>query len=211
MSDDPLAGALDRTEALRALYDDPMPLALRKDIGVLDDMCRRLIAASPMLFLATAGADGRCDVSPRGGPPGFVAVLDDRHLAIPDATGNRRLDSLENIVATGRAALIFLIPGRDTTLRVNGTARVSARADLLERLTPVGKAPRAAIVVRAEEVYGHCAKAFVRSALWDPATWPDPAGLPTPAEVNVAHRREAGLTVEGEERRLRDSLLHQLD
>jgi PPOX class probable FMN-dependent enzyme len=174
-------------------------------------MCRRLIAASPMLFVASVSEDGRCDVSPRGGPPGFVTALDDHHLAIPDATGNRRLDTLENVVATGRAALIFLIPGRDTTLRVNGAARVSARPELLERLTPVGKPPRTAIVVRAEEVYAHCAKSFVRSGLWDPATWPDPAGLPSPAEVSVAHGRRPDWTVAQEERRQRESLLHQLE
>jgi predicted pyridoxine 5'-phosphate oxidase superfamily flavin-nucleotide-binding protein len=119
---DPFAGALERVADLRAHYDAAMERAVRKDIARLDEMCRRLIAASPMLFVATFCEDGRCDVSPRGGPPGFVSVLDDHHLAIPDATGNRRLDTLENVVATGRAALIFLIPGRDTTLRVNGGA-----------------------------------------------------------------------------------------
>jgi PPOX class probable FMN-dependent enzyme len=208
---DPFAGALERVADLRAHYDAPMERAVRKDIARLDEMCRRLIAASPMLFVASFAADGSGDVSPRGGPPGFVTVLDDHHLAIPDATGNRRLDTLENIVATARAALIFLIPGRDTTLRVNGAARVSARPDLLGRLSPVGKPPRTAIVVRAEEVYAHCAKSFVRSRLWDPASWPDPAGLPSPAEVSVAHGRDPGWTVEQEAQRQRDSLLHQLE
>lgn len=209
--DDPFAGALERVAQLRGLYDAAMERAVRKDIARLDEMCRRLIAASPMLFVASVSEDGRCDVSPRGGAPGFVSVLDDHHLAIPDATGNRRLDTLENIVATGRAALIFLVPGRDTTLRVNGSARVTARPELLGRLTPVGKPPRTAIVVRAEEVYAHCAKSFVRSELWDPATWPDPAGLPSPAQVSAAHQRQPGWTVEQEEQRQRDSLLHQLD
>ena len=151
-----------------------MPQAIRKDIGHIDDLCRRLIAAAPMMFVATHAEGGRADVSPRGGPPGFVTVLDDHHLAIPDATGNRRLDTLENIVSSGCVALIFIIPGRDTTLRVNGHAAVTAAPDVLERLTPVGKPPRTAIVVRAEEVYTHCPKAFVRSKLWDPGSWPDP-------------------------------------
>jgi len=208
---DPFEGAVERVAELREHYDAPMERAVRKDIARLDEMCRRLIAASPMLFVASFAADGRGDVSPRGGPPGFVTVLDDRHLAIPDATGNRRLDTLENIVATGRTALIFVIPGRDTTLRVNGAARVSARPELLARLRPVGKAPRTAIVVAAEEVYAHCAKSFVRSRLWDPATWLDPAELPSPAEVSVAHGRRPEWTVEQEERRQRDSLLHQLE
>jgi PPOX class probable FMN-dependent enzyme len=208
---DPFAGALERVEQLRELYDSPMVPAVRKDIGRIDDLCRRLIAASPMAFVATFAEDGRCDVSPRGGPPGFVTVLDDGHLAVPDATGNRRLDTLENVVATGRAGLIFVIPGRDTTLRVNGRAAVSADSDLLARLTPVGKPPRTAIVVEAEEVYAHCPKAFVRSKLWDPSSWPDPAALPTSAEVALAHQRNPELTLEQVQRREREALLYRLD
>ena len=207
---DPLAGALTHPEELRDFYDAPMKAAIRKDIGELDDMCNRLIAASPMLFVATHTDDGRADVSPRGGQPGFVTVLDDTHLAIPDATGNRRLDTLENIVASGRIALIFLIPGRDTTLRVNGRAVVTAAPDILERLTPVGKPPRTAIVVEAEEVYTHCPKAFVRSKLWNPDTWPDPATLPTSAEVTLAHQRNPQLTLEQVEEREREALAKRL-
>jgi uncharacterized protein len=208
---DPFEGAVEQVEQLREFYDAPMERAVTKDIGYIDEMCRRLIAAAPMLFVATFSADGRGDVSPRGGPPGFASVLDDRHLAIPDATGNRRLDTLENVVATGRAALIFVIPGRDTTLRVNGSACVSAEPELLDRLTPVGKPPRTAIVVESEEVYVHCPKAFVRSRLWDPHSWPDEADLPTPAEVSLAHARDPGLTLDQEEERQRDALLHRLD
>lgn len=202
---------MERVEQLRDHYDAPMERAVRKDIGRLDEMCRRLIAASPMLFVATFSEQGQCDVSPRGGAPGFVSVLDDQHLGIPDATGNRRLDTLENIVATGRVGVIFVIPGRDTTLRVNGRGAVTAEPDLLGRLTPVGKPPRTAIVVRAEEVYTHCPKAFVRSRLWDPASWPDPAELPTSAEVSVAHQRDPQLTIEQEARREREALLYRLD
>jgi uncharacterized protein len=208
---DPFDGALERVEQLRELYDAPMERAVRKDVGHLDEMCRRLIAASPMLFVSTFSPEGRCDVSPRGGPPGFVTVLDETHLAIPDATGNRRLDTLENVVATGRAGLIFVIPGRDTTLRVNGRACVSAAVDLLERLTPVGKPPRTAIVVEAEEVYAHCPKAFVRSKLWDPSSWPDPDELPSSAEVSLAHQRDPELTLEQVKQREREALLYRLD
>jgi PPOX class probable FMN-dependent enzyme len=202
---------IERVEELREFYEAPIDRAVTKDIGRLDEMCRRLIAASPMLFIATYSSDGQADVSPRGGQPGFVAVLDEQHLAIPDATGNRRLDTLENIVESRRAGVIFVIPGRDTTLRVNGPAHVTAEPGVLERLTPVGKPPRAAIVLEAEEVYAHCPKAFVRSKLWDPASWPDPASLPTPAEVSVAHQRDPNWSVEQEERRQADSLLHRLD
>ena len=208
---DPFDGALERVEQLRELYEPAMEIAVRKDIGHLDELCRRLIAAAPMLFVATYSAEGQCDVSPRGGRPGFVTVLDEQHLAIPDATGNRRLDTLENIVSTGRAGAIFVIPGRDTTLRVNGRACVTSEPELLERLTPVGKPPRTAVVLEAEEVYTHCPKAFVRSKLWDPDTWPAAAGLPSPAEVSVAHRRDPQWTVAQEEERQRDALLHRLD
>jgi len=208
---DPFEGALERVEQLREFYDAPMERAVTKDVGRIDELCRRLIAASPMLFVATFAEDGRMDASPRGGQPGFVTVLDDAHLAIPDATGNRRLDTLENVVATGRIGLIFVIPGRDTTLRLNGRAAVSAEPALLERLTPVGKPPRTAIVVKAEEVYAHCPKAFVRSKLWDPSTWPDPDDLPSAAEVNVAHQRNPGWTVQQEEERMREALLNRLE
>jgi uncharacterized protein len=207
----PFDGALKRVEQLREHYDAPMEVAIRKDIGHIDELCRKLVAAAPILFVATFSRDGMADVSPRGGPPGFVTVLDDRHLAIPDATGNRRLDTLENVVDSGRAGLIFVIPGRDTTLRVNGAAAVSADPELLAGMTPVGKPPKTAIVVEAEEVYTHCPKAFVRSKLWDPSTWPDPADLPTSAEVTIAHQRNPELTLEQVQRRERESLLYRLD
>jgi uncharacterized protein len=208
---DPFAGAFTQPEQLRDFYKAPMEAAIRKDIGHIDDLCRQLIAASPMLFLATYAVDGRADVSPRGGPPGFVTVLDEEHIAIPDATGNRRLDTLENIVSSGRAGVIFLIPGRDTTLRVNGQAGVTATSDVLRRVRPVGKAPKTVIVVKAEEVYTHCPKAFVRSKLWDPESWPTPGTLPTSAEVTLAHQRNPELTLEQVRERERDALAHRLE
>jgi PPOX class probable FMN-dependent enzyme len=149
-------------------------------------------------------------VSPRGGPAGFVAVLDDHHLAIPDATGNRRLDTLANVVASGRAGLLFLIPGRDTTLRVSGRACVSCDPDLLARLEAVGKPPRSALVVAAEEVFAHCPKAFIRSRLWDPESWGAPEALPSAAEVSHAHLRDPGLSVADVEAQQRESVLHRL-
>jgi uncharacterized protein len=208
---DPFRGALERPEQLRDFYDEPLEVAVRKDIGHIDELCRRLIAAAPMLFVATFSSEGHADVSPRGGQPGFVTVLDDKHLAIPDATGNRRLDTLENVVSSGRVALIFVIPGRDTTLRVNGHAVVTAVPELLQRLTPVGKPPKTAIVVAAEEVYTHCPKAFVRSKLWDPDSWPEPATLPTSAEVSLAHQRNPELTLKQVQQRERESLAKRLE
>jgi uncharacterized protein len=208
--DDPFESALRDASQLEALYGVPGEPALRKDVGLLDAMCARLIAASPMVMIASSAANGRCDVTPRGGPPGFVTVLDERRLAIPDATGNRRLDTLQNIVATGRAGLLFVIPGRGATLRVNGRACVSADAQLLAALSPVGKAPRTAIVVEAEEVYAHCPKAFIRSGLWDPRTWPQADELPSPAEVSLAHLRDPSLALADVERRQAESIRDRL-
>ncbi|HZI92481.1 MAG TPA: MSMEG_1061 family FMN-dependent PPOX-type flavoprotein [Thermoleophilaceae bacterium] len=208
--DDPFDTALASVEELRELYPPVLERAVRKDIGYFDELCRRLIGGASIVFLATHSADGHADVTPRGGQPGFVTVLDDHRLAIPDATGNQRLDSLANIVDSGRVGLIFVIGGRDTTLRVNGRACVSADPQLLDRLEPVGKPPRTAIVIEAEEVYAHCPKAFVRSKLWDPESWPEPESLPTPAEVSVAHRREPGLTVAAVEEEQRESLRTRL-
>jgi PPOX class probable FMN-dependent enzyme len=212
MSGDPFADALASEAQLRELYDAPMERAVRKQLDRLDEMARRLIAVTPFVVVASHDADGRCDVTPRGGPPGFVTVLDDDHVAIPDATGNNRLDTLENIVATGHAALIFVIPGRTQTLRVHGRACVTADPTVLDRLTPVGKPPRTAIVVKADEVLAHCPKAFVRSRLWEPDAWPAAADQPTAAEVSHAHlrRHDPDLTVEEVERQQEDALKHRL-
>jgi PPOX class probable FMN-dependent enzyme len=210
MADDPFAAAIASEARLRELYEQPLERAVRKQLERLDEMARRLVALAPLVLVASHDADGRCDVTPRGGQPGFVTVLDDDHLAIPDATGNNRLDTLRNVVATGHAALIFLIPGRDQTLRVNGGACVTDDPAVLGRLTPVGKPPRSAIVVRAEEVYAHCPKAFVRSKLWKPETWPAAEDQPSAAEVSHAHLRDPALTVEDVERQQAESLRTRL-
>ncbi|HEX7291390.1 MAG TPA: MSMEG_1061 family FMN-dependent PPOX-type flavoprotein [Conexibacter sp.] len=207
---DPFAGAIASEAELRERYEAPLERAVRKQLDRLDAMARRLIAVAPMVIVASHDADGRCDVTPRGGPPGFVSVLDDDHVAIPDATGNNRLDTLQNVVATGAAALIFLIPGRTQTLRVHGRACISAQPELLARLTPVGKPPKSALVVRADEVFAHCPKAFVRSRLWDPETWLGPDEQPSPAEVSHAHMRDPALTVADVERQQAESLRTRL-
>ncbi|HXE45257.1 MAG TPA: MSMEG_1061 family FMN-dependent PPOX-type flavoprotein [Conexibacter sp.] len=210
MSDDPFAGAIRDEAQLREHYEQPLERAVRKELTHLDEMARRLIAVAPIVLVASHDAQGRCDVTPRGGQRGFVTVLDDDHLAIPDATGNNRLDTLRNVVATGCAGLIFLIPGRDQTLRVNGAACITAQPVVLARLAPVGKPPKTAIVVRAQEVFTHCPKAFVRSRLWDPATWPAPQDQPSPAEVSHAHLRDPALTAADVERQQAESLRTRL-
>jgi PPOX class probable FMN-dependent enzyme len=207
---DPFATALSSADQLAELYEPATERAWAKDIGMLDEAATRLIAASPLVVVASQDAEGRADATPRGGPPGFVAVLDEHHLAIPDATGNRRLDTLTNVIATGNVGLLFLIPGRDQTLRVNGRACVSAVPEILEAAGAVGKPPRTAIVVRADEVYAHCPKAFVRSHLWDPATWPSPDAVPTPAEVMLAHLRDPARTLAEEQEYLDEALRSRL-
>jgi PPOX class probable FMN-dependent enzyme len=207
---DPFAGALRSVDQLGELYEPAHDRAWEKDVGTLDEIVRRLIAASPLVFVASHDVDGRADVTPRGGPAGFVTVLDDDHLAIPDATGNRRLDTLSNVVATGQAGLLFLIPGREQTLRVNGRACVTAAPDVLERVGAVGKPPRTAIVVAADEVYAHCPKALIRSALWKPAAWPPLDDVPTAAEVMHAHQRDRTRTVADEEQYLETAIRERL-
>jgi PPOX class probable FMN-dependent enzyme len=207
---EPFATALD-VEAIRALYRPPKPSAIEKDVGVLNEMAITLLEASPLVFLATYGSSGACDVSPRGGPPGFVRVLDGRYLVIPDATGNRRLDSLTNIAETGRAAILSIIPGRSGTLRAAGRACVTTDAALLAVAGSVGRPPASAIVLDPEELYTHCPKAFVRSGVWTPETWPPDDQLPTMGEVGLAFTTNPDETLESIEREQRESLLHRLE
>jgi PPOX class probable FMN-dependent enzyme len=170
-------------DELEGVYDPPEEGAAKKAIDVLDRHCRDFVARSPFVLMATAAADGSCDVSPRGGPPGFVRVLDERRLAIPDAKGNRRIDSLRNILDGGRVGLLFLIPGLNETLRVNGRATLTRDPALLELLETGGKVPRIAIGVEMQEAFLHCAKAFIRSSLWRPEEWQGADGLARPAEI----------------------------
>jgi len=166
-------------EALRSLYAQPGERALKKQLAALDRHCRRFIALSPFVVIATAGATGAMDASPRGGAPGFVKVRDDRTLLIADAPGNNRLDSLENIAANGRAGLLFLIPGVDETLRVNGAATLSVAGADIDLCRDERRTPKLVIVVSVEEAYLHCAKALMRSRLWHDGSRIDRAALPT--------------------------------
>ncbi len=174
---------IDTLEALRALYPPAKERALRKQLACLDAHCRRFVALSPFVVLSSAGADGAMDASPRGGEPGFVLAPDERTLWLPDATGNNRLDTLENVVATGRLGLLFLIPGVDETLRVNGDARLSVDPALLARFAGSAKPPRVVVEVAVREVYLHCAKALMRSRLWDASRQLPRSALPTMGEM----------------------------
>lgn len=165
--------------ALRQLYAAPMERAVRKQIAALDVHCTRFIALSPFVVVSTSDLAHNLDASPRGGAPGFVQVADAHTLLLPDAPGNNRLDSLENILATGQVGLLFMVPGVDETLRVNGRAVLSTDAADIAACTDARRAPRLVVRVTVQAAYLHCAKAFMRSRLWDPATRVDRSLLPT--------------------------------
>lgn len=175
---------LDADQVRAAVGGFPVPIVEAKLLDRLDEHCRAFIERSPFVTVATAGAGGPggaadLDISPRGDPAGFVRVLDERTLAIPERPGNKLIDTLSNVLATGRIGLLFLVPGVGETLRVNGSAFVTDDAELLATMEVKGKPPLVAVVVEVEEAFLHCAKAFIRSQLWDPAVQIDRRELPT--------------------------------
>jgi uncharacterized protein len=154
-------------QQLRDLYGSPSERSLKKQLNRLDRHCRAFIARSPFLVIASADTSGRCDASPKGDAPGFVRVVDDQTLVIPDRLGNNLVDTIANLLARPGVGLIFFVPGLNETLRVNGRARITTDPALLEPLAVNGKVPRSAILVAAEEIYFHCGKALIRSDLWN--------------------------------------------
>lgn len=168
---------------LREHYRTAGGNAVRKELARLDGHCRSFIGRSPFVLIGSSDRDGNADVTPKGDRPGFVALLDDATIAIPDRPGNNRLDTWENIVVNPAVGLLFLIPGMDETLRVNGDGRITVDAALRERLAVDGKAPATVLVVSVRACYMHCAKAFMRSRLWQPESWPDRAAMPTLGEI----------------------------
>ena len=174
---------IETLEQLRTLYAAPKERAVKKQLAALDRHCKHYINLSPFVVLSSMGSDKVLDASPRGGAPGFVKVLDENTLLIPDSPGNNRLDTLENIIHTGRLGLLFLIPGVDETLRVNGVAELSvAPADIAQCTTEV-RAPKLVIRVSVQQAYLHCAKAFMRSKLWDSTSQIERSQLPTMVDM----------------------------
>ena len=170
-------------EELAALIGTPSEFSLRKELQALDEHMRRFIAHSPFAIISTHSAAGRCDASPRGDAPGFVQVVDDRTLLIPDRFGNKRADSFRNILETGRIGLLFLVPGFGETLRVNGRAVLIRDEAWLTPLTAQGKRPLVAVAVEVEECFLQCAKALIRSKLWEARERPSLQSLPCAAEM----------------------------
>jgi uncharacterized protein len=196
---------IETEEQLREVV--PAPAAdsapVRKQIDRLDEHCRDFIARSPFFVLATAGASGDCDASPRGGPPGFVRVLDERRLVVPEYPGNRRADSHRNLLENPRAAMLFAIPGLRETLRVAGNACITRDERLLASLGVNGRTPKLGIGLEVEEAFIHCAKAFIRSNLWEPESWPQE--LPSASAILRDHVDIPALTTEDVAGRLGES------
>jgi PPOX class probable FMN-dependent enzyme len=174
---------------LRELTKQPSERAKRKIIDRIDEVCRRFIEACPFVLVASRGGDGRLDISPKGDPSGFVAVLDEKTLAIPDRPGNHRHDTFENLLVHREVGLLFLIPGNGDTLRVSGKGRIVRDGALQTRLAVDGKAPNLVLVVTVEEAFMHCQKSLVRSRLWNLEGWRDRSGVPTLAEAIMTHAR----------------------
>jgi PPOX class probable FMN-dependent enzyme len=170
-------------DALRSLLGEPSDQVRSKIADRLNEVTRQFIERSPFLCLATSAADGTCDVSPKGDPAGFVRILDDRTLLLPDRPGNRLADSLRNVLENPHVALLFVIPGVTDTFRVNGRAEIVTDPELLEPCAVEGKVPKLALRIEIEQAYTHCSKAFLRSNLWDPERFVDRDELPSPGEL----------------------------
>jgi PPOX class probable FMN-dependent enzyme len=204
MGERPFGDVVRDVAELRTLFKGPSETVQRKVIDHLDENCRAFVAHAPFVLVASANVDGTCDVSPKGGPPGFVAVLDEHRLAIGDLPGNNRIDSLRNIVANPNVGLLFVVPGQGETLRVNGRAWVVRDEAVLDACEVHDRRPAVAIGVEVLEAYIHCAKAFRRSNLWEPGEWPDRADLPSPAAMLRDHVGLHDLEVEVIEQALED-------
>jgi PPOX class probable FMN-dependent enzyme len=183
----PFEHVVTTADQLRALYRAPSRTVQRKKTDRMDDATQRFIQASPFLLMATSAADGSCDVSPRGGPPGFVRVLDDRRLVIPDLSGNNLLDSLVNLTTNPHLGLLFLIPGRDETLRVDGGAWITTAPRILALWDGELRQPKTAVGVEVEHAFVHCAKSFRRGRVWDAESWAEVGLAPDACDLLIAH------------------------
>jgi uncharacterized protein len=174
-------------DQLRELIGTPLPRTANKARASLHPLDRQWLEAAPFCLVATSSADGSCDVSPKGDPAGFTLVLDDRTIAIPERPGNRRADGYRNILSNPHVGLLFVLPGRGDTLRINGRARIVADAPWFDRMVVKGHRPQLALLIDIDEIFHHCSKAFLRSALWKPETWD---GIDVPSRAQIAKALE---------------------
>lgn len=170
-------------DQLREIYGEPFPDALRKQLSSMDEHTRTILAKSPFVLIGSQDSAGRADVTPRGDKPGFAKALDDQTLAIPDRPGNRRLDTWHNIIENPSVGLLFLVPGMNETLRINGRAQLTVDKAICEEFGVNERPARAVLIVKAKEIFLHCAKAFIRSKFWQPDTWPDRSEIPSMGEI----------------------------
>ncbi|WP_070119546.1 pyridoxamine 5'-phosphate oxidase family protein [Bacillus marinisedimentorum] len=197
-------------EELRAIIGTPSDLARNKVIRYIDHHCSNFISRSPFLVVSTADDSGYCDVSPRGDMQGFVHVLNEKQLIIPERPGNKRIDSLRNILKNPRVGLLFLIPGLGETLRVNGTAKLVKDDELLEKMAARGRKPLVGIGVEVEECFIHCAKAIKRSKLWEPGSWADETALPSAAQILFDHANLPDTSADSIQERLEEGYAKRL-
>jgi uncharacterized protein len=198
------------TEELRELVGEPSELARKKVIHFIDDHCREFISKSPFLALATSDENGCCDVSPRGDEKGFVLVLNEQFLVIPERTGNRRVDSLNNILYNPQIGLLFLIPGLIETLRINGKATIIKDEDILDKLSVKGKRPTVGIAVEVEECFLQCGKALKRSNLWESSFWLPKEELPSGAKILADHAKLPGIDEQAMKERLEEGYRNRM-
>ncbi|WP_166239896.1 MSMEG_1061 family FMN-dependent PPOX-type flavoprotein [Paenibacillus turpanensis] len=182
-------------EELRAIVGVPNEAVVKKTVNVIDEHIRHFIARSPLFFLSTAHENGSCDVSPRGGDPGYVQVWDEKHLIFPERPGNRRVDSLLNILSNSQVGMLFLIPGMEEVLRINGRARIIQTGHVLEQLKKDNQIPPLGVVVEVEECFVHCPRALNASAIWNSSMWPEKEELPSAKEMFQAHLKINGYTL----------------
>lgn len=193
MTEDKEIYRIKTTEELRQYYDMPNEMVTKIKFDFLDDYCVKFISIAPLVCIGSEMAEG-LDVSPRGGAPGFVHVMDRRHVAIPDWPGNNKVETMTNLVTSGRCGLLFLVPGMDLFLRINGTAIVTRDPELLAAMPEQGKIPKSAIRVTVREAYFHCGKALKRSKVWEPDSWPERKALPTVGKMILDQAKLADST-----------------
>ncbi|MDR7001941.1 pyridoxamine 5'-phosphate oxidase family protein [Neobacillus niacini] len=202
--------SIESVEELRSIVGFPSELVKNKVITYLDHNCIDFISQSPFLVMSTSDDFGYCDASPRGDKPGFVLVLNEKQLIIPERPGNKRIDSLRNILLNPRIGLLFFIPGLGETLRVNGTATIVKDEELLMKMAVGDKMPLLGIGIEVEECFIHCAKAFKRSGLWEPNTWADKKVLPSASKILFEHAKPSNSSVETIQKRLEEGYTKRL-
>ena len=182
-------GVISSIDEIRQVLREPMPSIAVKAIDHIDGVCRAIITKSPFIVMASADGRGYPDISPKGDPEGFVRILDEKHLVIPDRPGNRRVDTFQNLLQNPYLAIIFLIPGKGETLRVTGECRIVRDLSLRQSMSVKGRVPEFAVVLHVERVLIHCPKCVIRGGLWDPESWPDSSNTPGIGEAMVAHAK----------------------